>query len=65
MRAWLPCGQQSLHPRLIEPQKPSADRMGQVLSLMDPNPLRNPWRIGNFLPKQRGTRYNVYESLQP
>jgi hypothetical protein len=26
--------------RLIGPQKPSADRMGQVLSLMDPDPLR-------------------------
>ncbi len=26
--------------RLIGPKKPSADRMGQVLSLMDPNQLR-------------------------
>jgi hypothetical protein len=26
--------------RLIGPQKPSADRMGQILSWMDPNQLR-------------------------
>jgi len=45
--------------RLIGSRKPSADRMGQVLSLMDPNPLRAMLSgINHQLGRNKGLRNN-------